>query len=115
MTTPLRIQPLARLTWGTLLVTAPGAVLQMITGRPATASQRWVLRVLGGRHALQAGIDLARPTPTVLRLGAAVDLLHAATCAGAVAFLPLWRRPAAVDGTGALVLAAGALAHARTR
>jgi hypothetical protein len=111
----MRAQPIARLTWGVLLTTAPGTVLETITGRPATPSQRWVLRVLGSRHAVQAMVDLARPTPAVLRLGAAVDLLHAATCAGAVAFLPLWRRPAAMDGVGALVLAAGALAQARTR
>jgi hypothetical protein len=111
----MRAQPIARLTWGVLLTTAPGTVLETITGRPATTSQRRVLRVLGGRHALQAVVDLKRPSPVVLRLGAAVDLLHAATCAGAVVFLPPWRRPAALDGVGALVLAAGALAQARAR
>ncbi|GAB3981166.1 hypothetical protein GCM10029978_081200 [Actinoallomurus acanthiterrae] len=111
----MRGQPIARLTWGVLLTTAPGVVLETITRRPSTPSQRWVLRVLGSRHAAQAVVDLARPTPTVLRLGAAVDLLHAATCAGAVAFLPVWRRPAALDGVGALALAAGALAQARTK
>ncbi|MFL6056967.1 MAG: hypothetical protein ACJ72W_29330 [Actinoallomurus sp.] len=111
----MRAQPIARLTWGTLLITAPGTVLHTITRRPATPSQRWVLRVLGSRHAVQAVVDLAKPDPVVLRLGAAVDLLHAATCAGAVAFLPRWRRPAAVDGVGALVFATGALAAACTR
>jgi hypothetical protein len=69
--------------------------------------------VLGTRHLLQAGVELAHSTRAITRAGTAVDLLHAATCAGAVAFLPAWRRAALVDGTGAVVFATGGLTRAR--
>jgi hypothetical protein len=105
--------PVARLTWGGLLTTMPGRVLRTLTGRPATRSQVAVLRVLGTRHLLQGGLDLARPTRGALRAGAAVDLLHASTCAAAIAFLPAWRRAALVDGPGAMVFAVAGLVRAR--
>jgi hypothetical protein len=105
--------PMARLAWGGALTVMPGRVLRTLTGRPATRSQTGVLRVLGTRHLLQGGLDLARPTRGALRAGAAVDLLHASTCAGAVALLPTWRRVALVDGTGAVAFATCGLARAR--
>ncbi len=111
----MRLMPLARLAWGGLLAGAPGLVLGTVTGGPATRSQTRVLRVLGVRHLLQGSLDLARPTPAVLRSGAAVDLLHAVTCAGAVAFWPEWRRVAALDGTGAVGFAAGGFLRSRRR
>jgi hypothetical protein len=111
----MRLLATARMAWGVLLAGAPDLVLTTLTGHPATRSQTHVLRVLGTRHVLQAGIELTRPTRGVIRTGAAVDLLHAATCAGAVVFLPPWRRAALVDGTGAVALAAGALSRARRR
>jgi len=103
----------ARLVWGGLLVGAPGVALETLTGRPPTRSQERLLRVLGARHLLQGGLDLARPTRGLLRCGAAVDLLHLATCAGAVALSPAWRRAALVDGVGAAGFAAGGLVRAR--
>lgn len=106
--------PVTRLAWGGLLVGAPGLVLGAVTGEQPTGPQRQVLRVLGVSHLLQGTLDLARPTRTVLRSGAAVDLLHAATCAGAVAFRPELRRVALLDGTGAVGFAAGGLLRART-
>jgi hypothetical protein len=109
----MRATATVRLVWGGLLVGVPHLVLGVLTGRPATTSQARVLRVLGSRHLLQGGIELARPTRNIIRAGAAVDLLHAATCAGAVAFLPAWRRAALVDGTGAVGFAAGGLARVR--
>lgn len=102
-----------RLAWGGLLVAAPDLVLGTLTGRPATRSQRRILRVLGTRHLLQAGVELAHPTRALARAGEAVDLLHAATCAAAVALLPAWRRAALVEGTGAVVFATGGLTRAR--
>lgn len=110
-----RVVQAGRLVWGGLLAGAPGAVLTTLNGRPPLRSQLLLLRVLGVRHLLQGGLELARPTRTVLRYGAAVDLLHATTCVGAVVFLPDWRRPALVDGTGAVSFAATALARARRR
>jgi hypothetical protein len=109
----VNLMPMARLTWGGLLTTMPGPVLRTLTGRPATRSQVVVLRVLGTRHLLQGGLDLARPTRGALRAGAAVDLLHASTCAAAVAFLPAWRRAALVDGPGAMAFAVAGLVRAR--
>jgi hypothetical protein len=108
--------PVVRLTWGGLLVAAPATVLRMLAaGRPVTGSQARVIRILGARHVLQAAVELTRPTPRARRAGAAVDLLHAMTCAGAVAVSPEWRRPALADGIGALILAGGGLLPARPR
>jgi hypothetical protein len=109
----VRLMQGVRLVWGGLLLVAPGIALEAITGRPATRSQERLLRVLGARHLLQGGVDLVRPTRGLLRAGVAVDLLHAATCAGAVALSPEWRRAALIDGTGAVGFAAGGLARAR--
>lgn len=106
--------PVTRLAWGGLLVGAPGLVLGTVTGGPPAPSQKLVLRVLGTRHLLQGTLDLVRPTRTTLRAGAGVDLLHAATCAGAVGFWPEWRRIALLDGTGAIGFAVGGLLRART-
>jgi hypothetical protein len=109
-----RLMPVTRMMWGGLLAGAPGLVLGTVTGRPPVRSQKRLLRVLGTRHLLQGSLDLARPTPALLRAGAVVDLLHAATCAGAVAFLPAWGRVALLDGTGAIGFAAGGLLRSRS-
>lgn len=109
----MRFMQGARLLWGGLLLAAPGLALEALTGRPATRSQERLLRVLGARHLVQGGLDLARPTPGLLRAGAAVDVLHAATCAGAAALSAEWRRAALVDGSGAVAFAAGGLLRAR--
>lgn len=109
----MRLMPVARMAWGGLLAGAPGLVLGTVTGGPPVRSQKQVLRVLGTRHLLQGSLDLVRPTPDLLRAGAVVDLLHAATCAGAVAFLPAWGRIALLDGTGAVGFAAGGLLRSR--
>lgn len=106
--------PVSRLAWGGLLAGAPGLVLGTLTGGPPTEPQKRVLRLLGAGHLLQGALDLARPTPTVLRSGAAVDLLHAATCAGVVVLLPEWRWVAALDGTGVVGFAVGGLLRAGT-
>jgi hypothetical protein len=105
-----RSLPVARLVWGGLLVTAPRTVLRVLTD--GAGSEAPVIRVLGARHVAQAAVELARPTPATLRVGAAVDLLHATTCAAAVACSPTWRRPALIDGIGAVVLATGGLIQA---
>jgi hypothetical protein len=108
-----RLAPVVRLAWGGLLVTAPRTVLRVLTD--GAGSEAPVVRVLGARHVVQGAVELARPTPATLRVGAAVDLLHATTCAAAVAFSPTWRRPALLDGTGAVALATAALIQAGSR
>jgi hypothetical protein len=101
MRSGLLIMTAGRASWGGLLVIASGRVFSTVTGRPATPGERWVLRVLGLRHLAQATVSAARPTPAVLGFGVAADLLHAATCAGAIGFLPRWRRAGLVDGVAA--------------
>jgi hypothetical protein len=99
----------ARTGWGGLLVAVPGRMFAAVAGRPATTRDRWMLRALGTRHLAQAAITATRPAPAVRWAGAAVDLLHAATCAGAAVFLPRWRRPGLVDGVAAAGFALGYL------
>jgi hypothetical protein len=115
MTPGLLALTAVRAAWGTALVTAPERVLTAVTGRPPAPSQKAVLRVLGTRQILQAAFGVVRPTPIVLRLGGAADVLHAASCVAAVALLPAWRRPALVDGTAALGMAAAGLTFAGGR
>ncbi|MBN9102898.1 MAG: hypothetical protein J0I49_33110 [Pseudonocardia sp.] len=112
-TNPDRARPTVRIPWGATLLLAPHAVLAVTTGRdraslrPASA----VLRILGARHLLQAGIELRWPTARVLTAAAVVDGIHAAT---GVAFGLLdhrWRRAALLD---AAIAAGFCLATART-
>jgi hypothetical protein len=68
--------------WGATLLARPTLVLPLL-GEPAEAGiGADVLRVLGARHVAQAALTAAAPTPTVLTLGAAADLLHAASAFG---------------------------------
>lgn len=57
-----------------------------------------VLRVLGGRLLAQAIALGVRPNRTVLRIGATVDLLHAASMFGLAAVSGRYRRPALISG-----------------
>ncbi|HSZ40034.1 MAG TPA: hypothetical protein VK817_08760 [Trebonia sp.] len=70
---------LARAGYGAVLLCAPGAVISLCTGGPASPRARAVARVLGFRHLAQAAVTAGAPTPGVLTVGARVDLLHAAS------------------------------------
>jgi hypothetical protein len=68
--------------YGGALLTVPGPVIRLVTGRPPGSRARAVARVLGARHLLQAALTTAaassRPS---LGIGAVVDLAHAASMA----------------------------------
>lgn len=64
-------------------------------GAPGADARR-IARVLGARHVLQAGVELAA-WPRWRRLGATADLLHAASGVGLAAVDPRWRRVALAD------------------
>jgi hypothetical protein len=54
----------------------------------------WLIRLLGGRMLVQAGYELASGSRRALRLGAAVDALHAASMLAAAVRWPGYRRVA---------------------
>ncbi|MDN5749977.1 MAG: hypothetical protein L0H64_15925 [Pseudonocardia sp.] len=90
---------MVRVAWGGLLLIAPGAVLAVtIRSDPAfLGTARAVLRVLGARHLVQAGVELTAPRPAVLAVAAVVDGLHAASGLAYGALDPRWRRSALLD------------------
>ncbi len=74
----MRVHAAAGATAGLLLLARPGSVLD--AAAPAfPRERRWVVRVLGARLLVQHATVLVAPDPRVVRLGAAVDLLHAAS------------------------------------
>lgn len=96
--------------WGAALLISPKAVLENIHGVRADTRSITVARVLGARHVTQAALSGARPTPTVLALGAWVDSVHAAT---ALVLAGADRARARVAVTDALVAGGWALAGFR--
>jgi hypothetical protein len=71
----------------------------------------WLVRLLGARLVAQHGAVLARPSAGLVRLGSAVDLVHAASMVPFVAS-PRYGRAARVSGGLAAAYAAVALAIA---
>lgn len=102
-----------RAVWGGLLLAAPGAVLAVtVRNDPAfLGPARVVLRVLGARHLVQAGVEARWPRRRVLAFATVVDGLHAATGLALGAADRKWRRPALLD---AAVASGFALTTART-
>jgi hypothetical protein len=73
--------------------------------------RRWLARALGARLVVQHGAVLVSPSRNVVRLGSAVDLVHAASMVPFVAS-PHYGRAARVSGAMAAAYAAAALAAA---
>jgi hypothetical protein len=69
-------------------------------GKPA----RGVIRVLGARELLQAALTGARPTRSVLAVGAVIDGLHAVSMLLLGITRREWRAPALVDAAAAAAL-----------
>ena len=93
---------------GGLLLTRPDRVVDAIA--PAfPRDRRWLVRVLGARLIAQHGAVLAAPERRLVRLGSAVDLLHAASMVPFVAS-PRYGPAARVSGGLAAAYAAIALA-----
>ncbi|MGH3413936.1 MAG: hypothetical protein ACRDPH_12735 [Marmoricola sp.] len=68
--------------YGALQLVRPRLVAGRLLGRPDDRDASVVVRVLGVRHVVQAVVSGTRPTSPVLAVGAAVDLLHAASMLG---------------------------------
>jgi hypothetical protein len=84
--TPARATAVAGLAAGLVLVVRPDQVLARLAPE-YPRERRWVARLLGARLLAQHGAVLAAPRPAVVRVSAAVDLVHAVT------MLPLLRSP----------------------
>ena len=96
---------------GLALLARPDDVVRTLAPRSAQPP-RWVVRLLGARQLLQAGVIAAMPTCTVLAFSAATDGLHAASMVPAGLRRPALRRSAAVSGGAAAVFCALQLAAA---
>ena len=100
---------LVRVGYGVALLVAPGALIRL-TGTPSRGS-RATARVLGVRHLAQAGATAAAQwadpgSPGSFGLGAAVDLMHAASMIGLGAMDRRVRRTTFADAAMETVLAA---------
>ncbi|MCW2740765.1 MAG: hypothetical protein JWR45_1187 [Blastococcus sp.] len=95
---------------GVLLLTQPLHVVDALA--PAFPRERlWLVRALGARLLAQHGAVLVAPRSRLVRLGSAVDLLHAASMVPFVAS-PRYGPAARVSGGLAAAYAAVALALA---
>ncbi len=74
--TPANVLLLSRLGSGALLTAWPAQALRLLGYDEDDATSRTVVQVLGVRHLVQGAAEAAG-TPSALRLGAGVDLLHA--------------------------------------
>ena len=95
---------------GTALLARPQRVVDAVA--PAFPRERlWLVRVLGIRLIAQHGGVLVAPRPGLVRIGSAIDLVHAASM---VTFLasPQYGRAARISGGLAAAYAAIALAVA---
>ena len=93
---------------GVTLLSRPQEVVDAVA--PAfPRDQVWLVRLLGARLVAQHGAVLTAPGPRLVRLGSAVDLLHAASMVPFVAS-PRYGRAARISGGLAAAYAAVALA-----
>lgn len=83
----------------------PGWAARALTHRPMSRRARQVMRLLGVRHVIQAAVTRARPTRSVLAVGAVVDGLHAVSMLMLGVTRREWRGPALVDAAAAAALA----------
>ncbi|WP_164704388.1 hypothetical protein [Blastococcus litoris] len=95
---------------GIALLTRPQQIVDAVA--PAFPRDRlWLVRLLGARLLAQHGAVLATASPRLVRLGSAVDLVHAATMVPFVAS-PRYGTAARLSGGLAAAYAAVALASA---
>jgi hypothetical protein len=89
---------IVRVLYGSALLLAPDSLI----GEQAGRSERAFARILGARHLVQAALAGPRPTPRLLRVGAAIDAIHAATMIA----LTVWKpRHCALASANALAAA----------
>lgn len=73
---PLEI---VRAAFGLAELLLPGQVAKHLLGHAADPGERVFIRILGARHLAQAALLVGTENRAAHRVGAAVDLLHAAT------------------------------------
>lgn len=100
---------LVRAAFGLTELLLPDQVAEHILGHPADHRERVFIRILGGRHLVQALVLLAFRGRTAHGVGASVDLIHAATMIGVAAIDPRRKVAATVNSAIATVFAAGEL------
>ena len=98
--------------YGAVQLAVPGYSAEQRLGGPLDPATLRVVRVLGARQLVQAGLALAFPAEPLLGLGVGVDALHALSMVPAALVWPEYRRPALVSGGLAAVDAALGLATA---
>jgi hypothetical protein len=91
---PGRAALVARAAWGLGCLAAPRPVGRALGLDPADRRAHVFLRLLGARDLGQAVLPATDPPPVLLRLGTAVDALHAASMYALAALRPDYRRPA---------------------
>ncbi|WP_225813594.1 hypothetical protein [Streptomyces spinosus] len=101
----------ARVMWGTVLTTVPGAVLRHCPRTARNTAADAVVRVLGARHLVQGLATAAGVMPPAW--AALPDALHAATMAGLAVYSPRWRTAASVDFAVAGAFTVGGLCATR--
>ena len=84
--------------YGAVQLAVPGYSAEQLLGGPLDPATLRVVRVLGARQLVQAGLAqfwLARsfPAEPLLELGVGVDALHALSMVPVVAAAPRWRGP----------------------
>jgi NO-binding membrane sensor protein with MHYT domain len=104
---------LVRAVYGVVLLCAPGALLQRVTGRQADRRSRVTARVLGVRHVTQAAATAANPGPDALRIGSSVDAMHSASMLGLAMCDQSRRRVGLVDAAVAATFSGVGLLFAR--
>lgn len=88
----------------------------VLLARPAQVAARvpsWLVRVLGARGVVQGALTMAAPQPATLALGASADAAHALSMVPFAIASTRYRRPAAISGGIAAVLAAAGATLAR--
>ncbi len=109
---PAREVIAVRFVAGAALLARPRVVLTPLGGRPPDRAAILYARVLGVRHLIEATLLVRQPSPLVLRAGAAIDAIHAAS-AFALAETDHHRRLATVNTASAAAFAAAGVATAR--
>ena len=102
-----------RAVWGAGCVAAPATVGRLLGLAPGDRRARLLLRVLGARDLGQAVLAATAPPPALLRLGAGVDALHAASMVALAAVSPDYRRPAVTSSAMATAWTAASVRDSR--
>ena len=95
---------------------AQAALGVVLLARPAQLAPEvpsWLVRVLGARGVVQGALTAATPQPVTLALGASADSAHALSMLPVAIASSRYRRPAAISGAVAAVMAVAGAALAR--